>query len=122
VTSFLLVLLAVLALPILAIATVVRRSREVQALADHGRVARGRVADRRTVARGGSRRGRRVLLTYEQPDTGQRQRWISVTTDQWSQMSEGAAVDVVYLPEKPDVFATRSLVNDARRAKGLGEI
>lgn len=106
-----------------AVVTVMKRGREVQALAERGRLARGRVTARRSTApRGGRRRSHRVQLMYEMPDTGERRRWIGVTSGQWEQLTEGVAVDVVYLPDSPDVFALRGLVNDARRAKGMSEI
>lgn len=121
--SFFLVILAVVALPILAIVAVVKRGREMQSLVEHGRVARGRVAARRATApRGGSRRNKRVQLMYELPDTGEFRRWVSVTSQQWQEMTEGAAIDIVYLPGKPSVFATRVLVNHARRTRGLPEL
>lgn len=115
-----LVIAALLAIPLLLAWQVVRRAREVRALAERGRPVSGRVVDRRARhSRGTAGRHRRVKLAYERPDTGPQSRWIVVTRSEWEALVEGAAVDLVYLPERPSVFGLRSLVNHARASLRL---
>jgi hypothetical protein len=105
-----------------AIVVTVKRAREIQVLAERGRPAHGRVVDRRaTRPRGGHRRNYRVQLMYEMPDTGERRRWIGVSSSEWEQLLPGTPVDLVYLPDKPAVFALRSLVDRARRTRGSAQ-
>jgi hypothetical protein len=99
---------------------VVRRAGEVRALAERGLPVTGRVIEKRARhARGSAGRYRRIKLAYERPDAGRHERWISATPGEWESLREGEPVDLVYLGDRPAVFATLRLVNLAREAKGL---
>jgi hypothetical protein len=100
---------------------VVRRGAEVRALAGRGRLVTGRVVEKES--RHGTStagRSRRVKLAYDHPEAGAQERWVVVGASEWEVLEAGEAVELVYLADQPAVFATRNLVNHARRAKGLG--
>ncbi len=119
-TSFVIPIVAILVIPVIVVWMLVKRGTEIKALIERGRPVTGRVIDKRARhSKGSAGRHRRVKLSYERPDTGPRERWIVVTRQEWDTYAEGAAVDLVYLPDRPSVFATRALVNHARTAKGL---
>jgi hypothetical protein len=117
----LVVLVSVLLASLLvAVWLVVQRGFELKALVERGAPVVGRVAARRARhSRATAGRHRRVKLTYERPDTGPQARWMVVTREEWDTLVEGASVDLVYLRDRPSVFALRTLVNHARTAKGL---
>lgn len=126
-TSMLLVAivgLAVVGLTVVGLAVavwvLVQRSGEVKALAERGLPITGRVvAKHARHARGSAGRYRRIKLAYEPPEGGRHERWISATRQEWEALHEGEPVDLVYLEDRPAVFATLRLVNLAREAKGL---
>ena len=119
-TGALLLLLAALAIPAISIGTMIRRGREIRMLAERGRVGRGRIVGRvRHAYRGRPGGIRRIELAHDAGGSGDSRRRITVTARQWETLDVGASVDVVYLPDRPEVFATLDLVNRARRAKGL---
>ncbi len=121
--TFVLVLAAVLAVTGLAVWLLFRRGLEMYALTQRGRPVSGRVVERRARhSRGTAGRHRRVKLAYERPDTGPRSRWMVVSRSEWETLVDGAAVDLVYLPDRPSVFALRSLVNQARAVRGLAPL
>ena len=109
-------------LPILAMSTVARRKRDLAALAERGQVTAGKVAAHSRISSRRGRQHKRVHLMYERAETGPRRRWVTVTQREWDRLPEGALVDLVYLPEKPSVFATRTHVNAMRVARGLPEL
>lgn len=116
--------LAVVGLAVVALAVaawvLVQRSGEVAALAERGRPITGRVVERRARhSRGSAGRYRRVKLAYELPDGSRHERWISATREEWETLRDGEPVDLVYLEDRPKVFAMLRLVNLAREAKGL---
>jgi hypothetical protein len=73
-------------------------------------------------SRGGGSGRRRGGLAYELPDDSRHERWISATREEWETLKDGEPVDLVYLEDRPKVFATLRLVNLAREAKGLAPI
>ena len=109
-----------LLIPVVAIWLVSRRGLELKHLADRGRPVTGRVVDKEARhSKGNPGRYRRVQVAYERPDTGAHARWIVVNREEWEVLVEGAPVELVYLPDRPAIFATRTLVNQGRAAKGL---
>lgn len=118
----LLLIPVVLAMPVLAMAAIARRTRDMAALAERGHVTAGKVAAHSRINSRRGRRYKRVQLMYERSDTGPRRRWVTVAHKEWDHLPEGALVDLVYLPEKPAVFATRTHVNEMRTARGLPEL
>jgi hypothetical protein len=102
---------------------VVQRSGELRALAERGRRITGRVVERRARhSRGTAGRYRRIKLACELPDGSRHERWISATLEEWETLKQGDPVELVYLEDRPSVFGTLRLVNQARAAKGLAPL
>jgi hypothetical protein len=119
-TPFVVLAAAIVVLVAVGVFTVMRTGLQLKALMTHGRVARGRVLARRQRPRRQGMGGeRRILIGLDLPGSEGAQRWISASASQWESLTEGAAVDVVYLPDKPRVFLLLTMVNVARQAKGL---
>jgi len=121
--SFVFILIAFIAAACVAAFVIVQRGGEVRALAERGQAVRGRVTGRQARhSKGSAGRYRRVKLAYDGPDGTTHERWIAVTQSEWDSLEEGVPVDLVYLPERPSVFAMRTLVNQARAAKNMAPL
>lgn len=102
------------------IVMVVRRGLQMKDLAHKGVVAKGRVVRkfRRTQAQGKHTSG---YLEYEFTSAlGQRhKRAIAVSEGVYGSHEEGDDIDVVYLPDRPQVNGARYMVNLSREALKL---
>lgn len=97
-----------------------QRGLELRALAHNGRRITGRVAERRARhSQASAGRQRRVQLEYTHADAGVQRRWIAVSMEEWERLQADAPVELVYLPDRPSVFAMLTLVNRVRAAQGL---
>lgn len=122
-TPFVVLFVALVVLACVGVFTVMRTGLQLKSLVEGGRAARGRVlARRQRPRRQGMGSEHRIQIGFDLPTTGAQRRWISATASQWESLTEGAAVDIAYLPDKPQVFLLLTMVNHARHAKGLPPI
>lgn len=119
-SAWFLIIVAILVVLSLAAYWMTRqRGVELRSLAERGQTVTGRVADRNTLNSRISGDYVRVKLAYVRADTGPQERWVVVSRNEWNAFVDGAPVELVYLPDRPSIFSTITVVNHIRKAKGL---
>ena len=102
----------------IAVGVVIWRGRQVGELARKGVPVTGVVVDRFRTGKAGSgnSRGKRIAFTYTGPDGREYRRAASLTSSEWAKYEDGAAIDLICLPDNPGVSAPASIVEHAREA------
>lgn len=114
-TDFLIFFGCMVALVVFGVAVMLRRGLEMKKLAQEGQSVQAIVIKKARVRRKGSNP---PAITYEFQDSFGKthQRRIFVSESFYERHQEGGTIEVVYLLDKPEVNAAKTLVEEVKKA------
>ncbi len=110
------VILLAIAGIVMAIRRLSKRARELAELCKNGRDIEGVLTDVRKVRRSRTDNNHYVRYTFKSSAGIDYSREMRVSEHEFSQYTQGQAIDIVYLPFNPSIHALKTLVDKTRQA------